>query len=58
MYEKSGHMVPYIVFRRTANSLIDEEDCLSVITDVVVISGQDRQIRAPIGYTKIELDLR
>jgi hypothetical protein len=35
-YEKQG-VIPYIVFRRTANSLIDEEDSLSIITDVCVI---------------------
>jgi len=32
-YEKSK-LIPYIVFRRTANSLIDEEDSLSIVTDV------------------------
>lgn len=38
VYEKSK-LIPYIVFRRTANSLIDEEDCLSLVTDVVVLQG-------------------
>ena len=33
VYEKTKQ-IPYIVFRRTANSLIDEEDCLSIVTDV------------------------
>jgi hypothetical protein len=33
IYEKTK-LIPYVVFRRTANSLIDEEDCLSIITDV------------------------
>jgi len=37
-YEKS-RLIPYIVFKRTANSLIDEEDCLSIITDVKVLMG-------------------
>lgn len=32
-YQKTKK-IPYIVFRRTANSLIDEEDCLSIVTDV------------------------
>jgi hypothetical protein len=35
-YEKSG-LIPYIVFRRTANSLIDEEDQLSIITDIQIL---------------------
>lgn len=35
-YEKQG-AIPYVVFRRTANSLIDEEDSLSIVTDVCVI---------------------
>ena len=47
-----------MVFRRTANSLIDEEDSLSIVTDVCVIQGQDPHLRAPLGFTKIPLDLR
>ena len=42
-YEKSK-LIPYIVFKRTANSLIDEEDCLSIVTDVQVLMGQDRHL--------------
>ena len=56
-YEKSG-LIPYIVFRRTANSLIDEEDQLSIITDVQILQGQDRHLRPPLGYIKIPVDLR
>jgi hypothetical protein len=37
-YEKQA-LIPYLIFRRTANSLIDEEDSLSIITDVCVIMG-------------------
>ena len=36
---KKSKLIPYIVFRRTANSLIDEEDCLSIVTDVQIIMG-------------------
>jgi hypothetical protein len=57
VYEKTK-LIPYVVFRRTANSLIDEEDCLSIVTDVQVLMGQDRHLRAPLGYTKIPIDLR
>ena len=32
-YQKTK-LIPYLVFRRTANSLIDEEDTLSVVTDI------------------------
>ena len=56
-YQKSK-LIPYVVFRRTANSLIDEEDCLSIVTDVQIIMGQDRNLRPPLGYTKIDVDLR
>ena len=56
-YEKS-RLIPYIVFKRTANSLIDEEDCLSIVTDVKVLMGQDRHLQPPLGYTKIPFDLR
>ena len=38
VYEKSK-LIPYIVFRRTSNSLIDEEDSLSIVTDVQVLMG-------------------
>ena len=38
VYEKSK-LIPYIVFKRTANALIDEEDCLSVVTDVTIVMG-------------------
>lgn len=56
-YEKT-RLIPYIVFKRTANSLIDEEDCLSIVTDVKVLMGQDRFLQPPLGYTKIPVDLR
>ena len=51
-YEKS-RLIPYIVFKRTANSLIDEEDCLSIVTDVQVLMGRDRHLQPPLGYTKL-----
>ena len=38
VYEKTK-LSPYVVFRRTANGLIDEEDCLSIVTDVQIIMG-------------------
>lgn len=56
-YEKNK-LIPYVVFRRTANSLIDEEDSLSIVTDVCVIQGQDPHLRAPLGFTRIDVDLR
>ena len=36
VYEKTK-LIPYIVFRRTANSLIDEEDSLSIVIDICII---------------------
>ena len=41
VYEQTK-LIPYIVFKRTANTLLDEEDCLSIVTDVKVLMGQDR----------------
>ena len=41
---ETTRLIPYIVFKRTANSLIDEEDCLSIITDVKILMGQDRHL--------------
>lgn len=38
--------------------MIDEEDCLSIVTDVQIIMGQDRNLRPPFGYTRIDVDLR
>ncbi len=57
VYERTK-LIPYVVFRRTANGLIDEEDCLSIVTDVQVVMGQDAHLRAPLGYHKIPVDLR
>lgn len=37
-YEKT-RLIPYVVFKRTANSLIDEEDCLSIVTDIKILMG-------------------
>lgn len=50
--------VQIFLLGRTANSLIDKEDCLSVVTDVTVILGQDAQLRQLLGYHKIPIDLR
>ena len=50
--------IPFIVFRRTLNSLKDEEDKLSIITDVKTIICKKSFYLAPLGYTKIPFDLR
>ena len=57
VYEKNK-TIPYIMFRRTSNFLRDEEDLLSLITDVVVIAGKSPHILPPLEYTKIPIDLR
>lgn len=57
VYE-DNKMIPYIIFKRTANFLRDEEDLLSLVTDVVVITGKSPNILPPIGYKKIPIDLR
>lgn len=43
VYEKNK-LIPYIVFKRTPNFLRDEEDLLSLITDVCVIQGKQSDI--------------
>ena len=57
VYE-STNTIPYIIFKRTANYLRDEEDLLSLVTDVVVITGKSPNILPPLGYHKIPVDLR
>lgn len=57
VYE-STNTIPYIMFKRTANFLRDEEDLLSLVTDVVVITGKSPNILPPLGYHKIPVDLR
>ena len=57
VYE-SNKTIPYIMFKRTANLLRDEEDLLSLVTDVLVITGKSPNILPPIGYKKIPVDLR
>ena len=50
--------IPYVMFKRTPNFLRDEDDLLSLITDVTIISGKSPNIQPPIGYIKIPVDLR
>ena len=57
VYEKTN-TIPYIIFKRTPNFLRDEDDLLSLITDVKVIAGKNPHILAPVGYHKIPIDLR
>lgn len=47
-----------MVFKRTANFLRDEEDLLTLVTDVCVIMGKSPDVQAPLGYHKIPVDLR
>ena len=56
VYEKN-RLIPYIVFKWTPNFLRDEEDLLSLVTDVCVIQGKQADIQPPLGYTKINVDL-
>ena len=57
VYEKY-HKIPYILFKRTKNNLRDEEELLSLVTDIVVITGKSPDIQAPLCYHKIPVDLR
>lgn len=50
--------LPFIVFRRTANALKDEEEQLTLITDVKCMICKDPHLPSPVGYTKIPVDLR
>lgn len=57
VYEKS-RTIPYIVFKRTKNNLRDEKELLSLVTDVTVISGKNPYIQPPMGFERINVDLR
>ena len=57
VYEKNG-TIPYLIFKRTSNYLKDENELLSLITDVAVISGKNPYIQPPMGYKRIDVDLR
>ena len=57
VYEKTN-TIPYIIFKRTPNFLRDEDDLLSLITDVKVLVDKIPHILAPVGYHKILIDLR
>lgn len=57
VYE-STKTIPYIIFKRTPNFLRDEDDLLSLITDVKIIAGKNPNILPPVGYHKIPIDLR
>ena len=57
VYEKN-RTIPYIMFKRTPNFLRDEEDLLSLVTDVIILTGKSPNIQPPVGYRKIPVDLR
>ena len=57
VYEKN-RTIPYLIFKRTSNYLRDENDLLSLITDVTVISGKNPYIQPPMGFKRIDIDLR
>jgi hypothetical protein len=57
VYEKN-RTIPYIIFKRTKNHLRDDNDLLTLITDITVISGKSPDIQPPMGYTKLPVDLR
>ncbi len=50
--------IPFLVFRRTATALKDEEDALSVITSIHPLPGKSPHVTAPLGFIKIPIDLR
>ena len=55
--QKTGK-VPFLLFRRTANALKDEQDNLSLITDIKILVCKNPNFIPPMGYHKIDLDLR
>lgn len=57
MFEKSGK-IPFLIFRRTGTALEDEEDALSVITNIKSLPSKSPHVTAPLGYVKIATDLR
>jgi len=50
--------LPFILFKRTANALKDEDEQLSLITDIKVLVSKDPFLMAPPGYIKIPIDIR
>ena len=50
--------LPFVIFKRTANALKDEDEQLSLITDVKCMVSKDPYLPTPTGYIKIPIDLR
>lgn len=57
VFDKSGK-IPFLIFRRTATALQDQEDALSVITSVRSLLAKSPHVTAPLGSLKIAVDLR
>ena len=51
-------MVPYIILYHSRNSLEDENERKTIITDVGPLIGKNPIVPARWGYKKIDLDLR
>ena len=56
--EEIPKRLPFIVFKRTSNALKDEDEQLSLITDIKCLISRDPFLIPPVGYIKIPIDLR
>ena len=50
--------IPYMVFKHSEDCLKDEEECKSLLVDIMPIVGKNPMIRPSFGYEKIDVDLR
>jgi hypothetical protein len=51
-------LVPYLILYHSRNSLEDENEKKTIITDVAPLIGKNPIVPAKWGYKKIDLDLR
>ncbi len=56
--DKIPTRLPFVVFKRTSNALKDEDEQLSLITDVQCLVSKDPYLLPQSGYVKIPIDLR
>lgn len=56
--QETMHTIPYLLVKHSGESLKDEEEKKTLLTDVKPLFGRNPLIRPDIGFRKIDCDLR
>ncbi|EAR94374.2 hypothetical protein TTHERM_00049190 (macronuclear) [Tetrahymena thermophila SB210] len=56
--QETTHNIPYLLIKHSAESLKNEDEKITLISDVRPLFGRNPLIRPDVGFNKIECDLR